>query len=162
MHGGALRLVYITLVPSCKPASQVCFQTPRTSYSSRRSRVEHRRKRKLDPPRVVQKPNQKYPIRWRSRGDFPEPPQTVVALVQNVGPFGKHSVAVSVKPIGVRYTAITGCQQPLTVTPRKLPLCRADSHPAVQVSGLAALVRGAGPVAPMFVARKLKVRFPFL
>ena len=129
--------------------------------SSKSCVVAHRRIRKLDRPRVVQNSNQIYPIRWCSRADFPEPTQTVVALVPKVGTVGKHGIAESAKPIGVRYAAIAGRHKPLAVTPRKLSLCRAHSHPAVQAVGLAVLVRGAGPVAQNFVARKLKVHFPF-
>ena len=83
----------------------------------------------------------------RSRADFPEPPQPVIALVPKMGPVGKHGVAVSAKPVGVREAAIAGCQKPFAVTPSKLPLCRADPHSAVQAVGLPVLVRGAGPVA---------------
>ena len=90
MHGVTSIFICVTLDPPYKRAIQVYLQTPRTSYSSRRSRVARRRKRKLDRSRVVPKSNQIYPIRWCSRADFPEPPQTVVALVPNVDPVGKH------------------------------------------------------------------------
>ena len=43
-----------------------------------------------------------------------------------------HGVAVSAKPIGVRYAASAGFQETLALTPTKLPLCRAYPHPAVQ------------------------------
>ena len=161
IHGGASKFIYVTLDPPSKRASQGYLQSPRTSCSSRRSRVARRRKRKLDRPRVVQNSNNIYPIRSCSRADFPEPLQTVVALVPKVSPVGKHGVAVSAKPIGVQYAAIAGCQKSLAVAARKLPLCRANRHPAVQAVGLAVLVRSAGPVAQTFVARKLKVHFPF-
>ena len=128
--------------PRSKHASQVNLQTPRTSYSSRRNRVARQRKRKFDRSRVVHKSNQIYSIRWCSRADFPEPPQTVVALVQKMGPVGKCGVAVLAKPVGVRDAAIDGCQKPLAVTPIKLPWCRADSHPVEQAVGLAVLFFG--------------------
>ena len=60
IHGGASRFIYVTLDLPCKRASQVILQTPRTSYSSRQSRVARRRKRKLERSRVVRKSNQKY------------------------------------------------------------------------------------------------------
>ena len=161
MHGGDSRFIHVTLDPPCKRASQVNLKTPRVSYSSRRSRVARRRKRKLDRSRVVRISNLIYPIRWRSHADFPEPPQTVVALAPNVGLVRKHGVVVSAGPICVRHVAIAGCQKSLAVTPRKFPLCAADSHPAVQAVGLAVLVRGAGSVAQNFVATKLEVQFPF-
>ena len=62
--------------------------------------------------------------------------QTVAALVPKVSPVGKHGVVVvSAKPIGVRYAAIAGYQKSLAVTTTKLPLGRANSHPAVQTGG---------------------------
>ena len=161
IHGWASKFVYVTLDPPCKRPSKVNLQTPRTSYSSRRSRVARRRTRKLDRSRVVQKSNKIYSIRWRSRADFPEPPQTVHALVPKAGSVWMHGVAVSAKPIGVRYAAIAGRQKELAVNPRKLQLCHATSHPAVQAVGRAVLVPGAGPVAQNFVPRELTVHFPF-
>ena len=77
-------------------------------------------------------------------------------MYQTMGPVRKHGVAVSAKPVGVRDAAIAGCQKPLAVTPRKLPMCLADSHSAVQAFRLAVLVRGAGSVAQTRVAKKLK------
>ena len=52
-------------------------------------------------------------------------------------------MAVSATPIIMSYAAIAGCQEPLvvTVTPRKLPLRRANSHPVVQAVGFAGLVQ---------------------
>ena len=47
--------------------------------------------------------------------------------------------------IGVRSAATLGRQEPLAVTPRKLPSCHANSHPAVQAVGSAVLVRGGRP-----------------
>ena len=61
----------------------------------------------------------------------------------------------------MRHAAIAGCQETLAVTPRKLPLCRAISYPAIQAVGWAVLVRGTGPVAQTFVARELNVYYPF-
>ena len=84
----------------------------------------------------------------------------VYALVLKMGPIGKHDVAVSAKPIGVRYAAIDdidGGQQPLAITRRKLPYCGTNSYPAVQAVGLAVPVQGAGPVGQHFVVRELKI-----
>ena len=55
----------------------------------------------------------------------------------------------------------SGCQETLAAAPQRLPLCLANSHLAVQAVGLAVLVRVAGPVARDFVARELKIHFPF-
>ena len=99
-------------------------------------------------------------IRGRSHVDFPEPPQTVVAVVPNMGPVGKLGDAVLAEPVGVPDAAVAGCQKPLVVTPRKLPLCRADSHSAVQAVHSAVLVRGAGPVAQ--TSRGERAEGPFL
>ena len=88
IHGGDSRFIYVPLDPPRKRTSQVCLQTSRTSYSSRRNRVARRRKRKLYRSRVVQTSNQIYPIRCCSRADFPERPQTVIALVSKGAPLG--------------------------------------------------------------------------
>ena len=113
---------------------------------------------KINRSRVIQTFNQTLHTRWCSRADFPELSKAVVGLVPNVAP---HGIAVSAKPIGVRYTAIAGCPKPLALTPKKLPWGLANSHPAAHAVGLAVVVRGAGPVAQTFVARELKAHFSF-
>ena len=55
---------------------------------------------------------------------------------------------------------MAGRQESLTVTPRKFPLCSANSHPAVQKVGLTVLIRSAGPVAQYLVTRGLVVNLP--
>lgn len=58
------------------------------------------------------------------------------------------------KLIRVRDAAVTARQE--RFTPKKLPLCSAISHPAMQAIGLVLLVGSAGPVAQNLVARELK------
>ena len=135
------------------------LKTPSTSYSSTRSRVARRSKRKLDRPRVIQNAHQIYPIRSRARDDLPEPPQTIVALVPKVRSVGKHRGAVAAKPFCAGNASVTGRQESLAVAPRKFPLCSTNARPAVQAVGLAVLIQSAGPVARYVVAKNLEVHF---
>ena len=113
--------------------------------------------------RVIQKSKQVNPIRRCSRTDFPELSQTtVVALVPKVGPVRNHGIAISAKPIGVRHTAMAGCQGSLAVTSRKLARCAAPIRIRRYRRLLwRSLVRGAGPGAQHFLAGGRKVHFPF-
>ena len=54
IYNCASTFIHVLLDPPCKRASEVYLQAPRTSYSSRRSHVAHRGKKKLDRPRVIQ------------------------------------------------------------------------------------------------------------
>ena len=134
-HGCASRFIYVALDPPCNRASYVHLQTPRTSHSSRRSRVARRRKRKLDRSRVIQKAHQIYPIRSRARADLPKPPQTIVALVPKVGFVWKHRDAVAAKPFYERNAAVAGRQETLAVSPRMFPSRSTNWHPAIQTVG---------------------------
>ena len=104
-------------------------------------RVSRRRKRKLDRPRVVQKAHQIYPLRGRARADLPKPAEILIALVPNVGSFGKQRSAVAAKPFGARNAAVSVRRESLAVVARKFSLCSTNSHPAVQAVGLTVLLR---------------------
>ena len=106
------------------------------------------------------KPNQTYLIRSPTRADFPKPPQAVVALVPNVNSVGKHRGAATVKPIHAWDAAVAGRQKTLAFTPRKFPLCSANSYPVMQAVGLAVQVWSTGPVAQALVAIELEANFP--
>ena len=136
------------------------LKTPRTSYSSRRSRVACRRKRKLDRSRVIRRAHPIHPIRGRARADLPKPPQTVVTVVPKVDSVGKHRHSMAAKCFCVQNVAVAGNQETIAVTPGKFPLCSTNSHSAVSTVGLAVLIRSAGPVAQYIVARELEVYFP--
>ena len=96
-----------------------------------------------------------------AHADFPKPPQTVVVLVPKMISVGKHHGVVAAAPFCAKNATVTGRPESLAVTPRKFPLCRTNSHPAVQTVGLAVLIRSAGAVAQHLLARELKVHFPF-
>ena len=99
-------------------------------------------------------------LRRRARAELPKPPQTVVAVVPGVGSVWKHRGAVATKPICVRNADVAGRQETLTVTPRKIPLCSTNSHPAVQTVGLAVLIQSDNPVAQNLMSREMELHFP--
>ena len=89
--------------------------------------------------------------------DLPKPPQTVVALVPNVGSVGRHRDALAKKPFCPRNAAVTGRHGSLAVTMKNFSLHSINSHPAVQTVSLAGLIRSAGPAAPYLVEEKVEV-----
>ena len=99
-------------------------------------------------------------LRRRARAELPKPPQTVVAHAPKVGSVGEYRGAVAAKPFCVRNANVAGRQETLAVTPRNVPSCSTNSHPAVQTVRLAVLIQRAGPVAQYFVTRELEVHFP--
>ena len=97
---------------------------------------------------------------WYITTTTPLRPRTAIAVVPNAGSVGKHRSAVAAKPFCARNTAVSVRQESLAVFPRKFPLCSTNSHPAVQATGLAVLVRSSRPVSQYFVVKKMEVHSP--